>query len=113
MKKYQGISMVLVFIALTSAAIAWSDNEKDNEGLLLAKAKLSLAQAVDKALAEVPGHALSAELNNEKHDQLVFIVEVVQAEQTYEVTVDALTGKVRGKVADQLDDEDNDREDRD
>lgn len=113
MKKYQIISLVLLFVATTTVAFAWANQEKENEALLLSKAKLTLTQAVEKSLSEVPGSALSAELSDEEHDQLVFIVEVVQANQTYEVTVDALTGKIVDKSLDQADDEDGDREDRD
>lgn len=114
MKKYQIISLALVFVATTTAAFAWSDREQENEANLLNKAKLSLNQAVDKALSEVPGKALSAELDDEEQGSLAYIVEVVQGQQTYEVTVDALSGKIVNKSLDQIDDDDDDdREDRD
>lgn len=112
MKKQIKISLVLVFVMLATAALALARQDGDNEAQLLTKAKLSLPQAIERALAEVHGSALSAELKD--GDQLAFVVEVVKQKQTYEVTVDALNGKILGKALDQKDrDEDDDRADRD
>ena len=41
----------------------------DGEALALAKAKISLNQAIDNALLAVPGQALSAELNDDHRDE--------------------------------------------
>ena len=111
MKKYQIISLTLVFAIMASVAIAWASRDSDEEALLLAKTKLSLTQAIDTALAQVPGKALSAELSDE--NRLAYLVEVVQQNRTYEVTVDALNGKILGKSMDKIDAENHDREDRD
>ena len=111
MKKQQIAILVLAMVATASVAFAWFENDNENEAMLLAQTKVSLTQAIENALTTVPEKALSAELNDE--GQLAYLVEVVQQDGTYEVTVDALNGKIIGKSLDKVDDEKHDREDRD
>lgn len=113
MKRSRVTDVLLVLLVIsTVATLAWGKQETENEALTLAKAKVSLKQAVDNALSAVPGQALSAELDDEKSPP-VFVVEVVSQGQTYEVTMDTQSGAVLGKHLDREDRDDQDREDKD
>ncbi|MBX3618986.1 MAG: PepSY domain-containing protein [Rhizobacter sp.] len=69
----------------------------------LAKAKVSLVQAVNVAEAQAGGKAIKAELDGED-GQLDFIVEVVTADsKVFDVRVDATGGKVVSSKQDSAD----------
>lgn len=77
----------------------------------LAKAKISLAQAISSAEAHAGGRATKAELEGER-GVLVFNVEVVTAaRKVFEVTIDAVDGKVVASKADTADGSATDAED--
>ena len=105
-----GITSVLFVMLAASAAttLAWAKKNDEGEALALAKAKISLNQAIDKALLAVPGQALSAELDDEQNNPF-YVVEVVSKGQTYKVTLDTQSGKVINKKLDSKDG-DNHRE---
>ena len=69
----------------------------------LAKAKITLAQAVSAAETQAGGKATKAELEGER-GTVVFDVEVVTADnKVFDVKVDAVDGKVLSSKLDQAD----------
>lgn len=85
-------------LALAKTAVAENDAIAD-----LAKAKITLTQAVSAAEAQAGGKATKAELDGER-GTLVFDVEVVTADnKVFEVKVDAADGKVLSSKADHVD----------
>jgi uncharacterized membrane protein YkoI len=69
-------------------------------------AKISMDQAVERALASVQGQILKTELEDE-NGFLVYGIEVVSADKSVvDVKVDAGTGKVLAMEKDKADDED-------
>jgi hypothetical protein len=94
---------------ITVAGLAWAGSQPDapNDAVAdLAKAKVSLVQAVQAAQAQAPAQpaqATQAELDNE-HGGLAYRIEVVDAkQQTLDVRVDAVSGKVLSSQADPTD----------
>ena len=113
MKKSKTLSILLIVVSLATTGLVWASDNSAEEILALSKARLSLTQAIDAALADTPGKALSAELSEDIPQ--AFVVEVVQQGRSYEVTIDAQTGKLIDKKLDREDDDDHDgdREERD
>ena len=104
-------TFLVLLVTVLAFSLAWAKSDRDNEALALTKTKISLTQAINNALAAVPGQALSAEFDTE-HNQAVFVVEVVEKGQTFEVMLDSQNGTVISKNLDKPD-RDNDEEDRD
>ena len=89
------------------SGVARTDAEAD-----LAKAKVSLVQAVATAEQHAGGKASRAELQNE-NGRLVYGVEVTDAAKTTDIKVDAKDGRILSAQADQADHEsDNRKEER-
>jgi hypothetical protein len=79
----------------------------------LAKARISLTQAIATAEQHAGGHASRAELQNE-NGRLVYGVEVADSVKTTDVKVDATDGSVVSAQADQADEaSENPKEERD
>jgi len=114
MKIMKTAALLTVLLATSTAVtLVWAGADIDTEAMELANTNIPLTQAVDAALAAVPGKALSAELKTE-HERPVYLVEVVNGEKTYEVKVDTQNGRVLGKDLDKPDrDRDHEDEDRD
>lgn len=95
--KYQCLALAAIILTSCSFAVAESDTDtRDDHARAqagLAKAKLSLAEAVDAALKKVPkGKAVEAGL--ERGDRgAVFVIEVVSGQKHLEVEIDAATGE--------------------
>jgi uncharacterized membrane protein YkoI len=80
--------------------------EKQTEAEFPSMAKISMDQAVERALASVQGQILKTELEDE-NGFLVYGIEVVSADKSVvDVKVDAGTGKVLAMEKDKADDED-------
>lgn len=76
---------------------------EDDASADLAKARITLTQAVGAAEAHVSGKATKAELEGER-GTLIFLVEVVTADnKVFDVKVDAADGKVLSSQQDQAD----------
>lgn len=92
------IALVSMLLALGSAPVRADEDEAKehaNARIALGKAKLTMEQAVAAALKQVPGgKAIEAELELEG-DDVVFEVEVVSGDKHMEVTLDAVSGKVK------------------
>jgi uncharacterized membrane protein YkoI len=101
MKQVLGVMAVAIGAMLVLNGPAWSDEKgkgKKNESKeiveMVAKAKVTIDQAIKTALEKVPGKVVEAELEK-KHDTLVWEVEVVTAEhKVMEVHIDADSGAV-------------------
>ncbi|MFJ3315144.1 PepSY domain-containing protein [Herbaspirillum huttiense] len=92
----EGIELVvLVLIAMTAASAGyyWSFKREQQDRLTMSTAKLSLSQAVDKAIMAAGGQPVVARLVT-KHGQPVFKVVLVRGEQFSKLKIDALTGVV-------------------
>ena len=100
---------ILIVVLAAATTLAWGKQDGENETLALAKAKLSLNQAIDKALSIVPGQAMSAEFDDEGKTP-VFVIEIVSQGQVHEVTLDTQSGKL---ISNKLDDEDDHDHDND
>ena len=82
--------------------------ERQSEAEFPSMAKISMGQAIQKALASVQGRVLKTELEDE-NGFLVYGVEVATADKTIvDVKVDAGSGKVLAMERDKADDEDHD-----
>jgi uncharacterized membrane protein YkoI len=110
---------LVVGLAVAGASFAKSDDsevhggtirlEKQVEADFPALAKITLDQAVQKALDAVPGRVLKTGLEKE-HGFLVYGVEVVTADKTImEVKVDAGSGKVLATERDEEDEHEHRR----
>jgi uncharacterized membrane protein YkoI len=101
MKQLLGMMAVVIGAMLVLNGPAWSDEKgkgKKHESKeivgMVAKAKVTIDQAIKTALEKVPGKVVEAELEK-KHDTLVWEVEVVTAEnKVMEVHIDADSGAV-------------------
>ena len=114
------ISVLALLIAASVAtagglAFAKQSSSAENDAVTdLAKAKISLVQAVSAAEAQVSGKATKAELEIEL-GALVFDVEVVTTDsKVFDVKVDAIDGEVLSSNLDAVDRADkDDREEKD
>jgi uncharacterized membrane protein YkoI len=111
-----GSGALVVGLAVAGASFANTDDtevkdgtiriEKQTKAEFPSMAKISMAQAVERALASVQGQVLKTELEDE-NGFLVYDVEVVSASKAImEVKVDAGSGKVLAMEKDKADDED-------
>lgn len=112
-----GSGALVASLVITGVSFAKSnDNEIHNGTIKLgnqaeadfpALAKLSFNQALQKALSEVPGHILKADLGDE-NGFLFYDIEVVKADNSIvDIKVDAGSGKVVAMLQDKADKEGN------
>lgn len=87
----------IVVVAGIGGGIAWygETQHEQQERQALSAAKLSLAQAIDKATAAAGGQAVSARLKL-KDGQLVYKVTLLNGTQRSEVRIDAQSGASLG-----------------
>lgn len=107
------ISM-LSALALSGSLAANLVNARESEKYEAAapsQARITLEQAVQRALQAHPGQALEAEIEHE-HGRTLYVVEVATQDKILEVGVDPMTGQVVGVEAedDHEEDEDEDEE---
>ncbi len=114
-----GSGALIMGLAVVGTGFAKSEDNEVHDGTIRIEkqveadfpslAKLTPAQAVQKALAAVHGKVLKTELENE-NGFLVYGVEVVTADRAImEVKVDAGSGKVLAMSRDKVDDEDHEQ----
>lgn len=72
------------------------EEEPEGEGERVPRARLSLGEAIGRALAELPGRAVEAQFRPEG-DRTVAAVKVLYAGRVREIKVDADTGRVVGR----------------
>lgn len=96
MKRKFTVPALLVAVGIaTAGGLAYAKTASENDAAAdLAKAKVTLVQAVSAAEAQAGGKATRAELESER-GALVFDVEVVTPDnKVFDVKVDAADGKV-------------------
>ncbi len=90
-----------------AAGVVFAERSRDdvNDAVTdLARARISIVQAIDAAEADTGGKAVRAELDAEEESDVVFQVEVVAPDgKVFEVTVDGLDGKVSSRRLDTTD----------
>lgn len=99
-------SLILLLTIIYAGTAAWAGEGNAREEKALAEAKINLNQAIDKALTEIPGKAVSAELDDELMPP-AYVVEVVNQGKTYEITVETRQGQIVQKKFDGEDDDDH------
>jgi uncharacterized membrane protein YkoI len=116
MKRKILIPALIMAGVATAGGLAYAQQSapKQNDAIVdLAKARISLAQAIAIAEQKTGGKASHAELENEK-GALVYDVEVTDGTKTTDVKVDAADGRVVSAQPDTADDEsENGREEAD
>lgn len=98
-------ALILTAGIATAAGLAFAEtNDGEHDTLAdLAKAKITLTQAVGAAEAQAGGKATRAELDSER-GAVAYQVEVVTADnKVMDVKVDALDGKILSSKQDQAD----------
>ncbi len=102
-KQLLSAAILTALLAAGGTAMAQSGKQENDAVHDLAKAKVTLTQAIAKAEAHAKGRATQAEIETER-GKTVIEVEVVSGKNAvYDVTVDAVTGKV---LSSELDKED-------
>ena len=112
-----GSGLLVAGLVVAGAGFAESDEAEVHSGTIRIEnqaeadfptlAKITLDQAVQKALAEVQGQVLKTEIENE-NGFLLYGVEVVTADKAIvDVKVDAGSGKVLAMDRDKADDEEH------
>jgi uncharacterized membrane protein YkoI len=115
MTRYSKLSLIaFAVVAAVGAAgtVAYAANGgMENDAMAIAKAKISLIQAVTVAEQHANGKASQAEFENSKQGW-VFDVEVVSGAKVFDVKVDADKGTVISSVEDKADrDDEHDEKD--
>ena len=99
-------ALAVAFGVATAAglAVAQQSGGSDNDAVTdIARAKITLSQAVGAAEAQAAGRATKAELESE-NGAVVFNVEVVAADnKVFDVKVNAVDGKVLSSTQDRAD----------
>lgn len=106
-------ALLVAALLATSGGLAYARaSGSENDAVAeVAKAKVSLLQAVGAAEARAGGRAARVELESER-GALVYQVEVVTADKkVLDITVDAADGKVLASSLDGHDDEKEDKDD--
>lgn len=104
---YRHTKLTLLVVALaTGGGMAWAVTGQqaamDNDALAIAKAKISLSQAIATAEQHAGGKATRAEFEHEK-GSWVFDVEVASGARVFDVRIDADKGAVLSSQEDKAD----------
>lgn len=106
------VPAVLLTTASVVGALAYAaKNEAENDALEVAKAKVSLSQAVTLAEQHLNGKASRAEYERTKQGP-AYEIEIVSGDKVFDVRVDAEQGSILSSAPD-TGDRGKDREDRD
>ena len=111
MNRYSKFSLLAIAIAAAGTVAYAATNSMENDAMAIAKAKISLAQAITVAEQHANGKAARAEYENSKQGW-VYDVEVVSGARVFDVKVDADKGTVIASAEDKADrDDDHDKQD--
>jgi len=83
-----------------------ADMFAENDAAVINRAEVSLNNAVNTALGQVPGKAVKAEFEN-RHGQGLWEIEIMTRKGVFDVEVDANNGSVLKQTADQSDHDGN------
>lgn len=103
-RKFTIPALIVAVGMATAGGLAYAKSSTENDAIAdVAKANITLVQAVGAAEAQAGGKAIKAELDGERAT-VVFNVEVVTADsKVFDVKVDAADGKVLSSKQDQAD----------
>lgn len=104
-RKLKVASVLAAILVVAASGVVWAARVvQDNDALAdLKKAKVTITQAISAAETHAAGTATRAELDSER-GAVVFKVEVATPDQkVFEVTVDAVEGKVLSSRQDKAD----------
>ena len=111
MHRYSKLSLLAVTIAAAGSMAYAATGVMENDALAIAKAKISLTQAVTTAEQHAGGKATHAEYENSKQGW-VYDVEVVNGAKVFDVRVDADKGTIISSAEDKAEhDEGHDKKD--
>lgn len=111
MNHYSKLSILATVIAAAGTIAYAAQGGVKNDAMAVARAKISLVQAVTTAEQHANGKAAKAEYENEKHGW-VYDVEVVSGTKVFDVKVDGEKGTVISSAEDKADHEnDHDKPD--
>ena len=112
MYRYTKLSLLVVAL-VTGGGMAWAVTGQqaamENDALAIAKAKVSLAQAIATAEQHAGGKATRAEFEHEK-GSWIFDVEVASGAKVFDVRIDAEKGVVLSSQEDKADHDDHDED---
>lgn len=95
-------SLAVALAAVTTVYANAGRGPEPSEGALASQAKISLGEAAARAESHLGGRATRAELEQE-NGELAYEVEIRGKDNTSEVSVDAVTGRIM-RVADDRED---------
>lgn len=104
MNRYSKLSLLVAAIAAAGTVAYAAQGSMENDAMAIAKARISLVQAVTVAEQHANGKAAKAEYENSKHGW-VYEVEVVSGAKVFDVKVDADKGTVISSAEDKADPE--------
>jgi uncharacterized membrane protein YkoI len=111
MHRYSKFSLLAVTLAAAGSMAYAAAGGMENDALAIAKAKISLVQAITTAEQHAGGKATHAEYENSKQGW-VYDVEVVSGAKVLDVRVDADKGTVISSAEDKAEhDDDHDKKD--
>lgn len=111
MNRYGKFSLLAISIAAAGTVAYAAKGNMENDALVIAKAKIPLAQAVTLAEQHANGKAARAEYENSMQGW-VYDIEVVSGAKIFDVKVDADKGTIISSVEDKADrDDDHDKKD--
>jgi uncharacterized membrane protein YkoI len=107
--RFPAVVVAIGMVAAASLVFAKPAAEMEKRAAAdLAKARISLSQAVGAAEAQAGGRATKAELERKRGGVVVFNIEVVTADnKVFDVKIDATDGKVLSSKLDQADCDDD------
>ena len=111
MNRYSKLSILVAIIAAAGTAAYAAKGVTEDDPLAVAKAQVSLVQAVTTAEQHANGKAARAEYENSKQGW-AYDVEVVSGAKVFNVKIDATKGTVISSAEDKADRE-NDHEEQD
>lgn len=111
MYSYTKLSLLVVVTASAGAVAYAARSDMSNDVQAIAKARISLTQAIAAAEQHVHGKAYRAEYENSKQGW-AYDVEVVSGAKVFDIRVDADKGTVISSAEDKADhDDDHDKQD--
>lgn len=104
-------TLIALALAAVGSAVLIAKPSKENDALAIAKAQVSLTQAIAAAESyHVGGKAIRADFESSKKDGWVYEVEVVVNTKVYDVKVDPQKGTVLSSVEDKQDSDHDERD---
>ncbi|MDB5763889.1 MAG: putative exported protein [Herminiimonas sp.] len=105
MSRYSKLSLLAVALG-AAGSVAYAAKTIENDAAAIAKARISLVQAVTAAEQHVNGKAAKAEFEHSKQHGWVYDIEVVSGSKVFDVKIDPEKGAVIASTEDKADHDD-------